>query len=119
MQKEHFDHVSFFKVFFNLTPATQMIPDPCVPESATPDLYTHGYALIALPLLLGAVRKPLSVCSIEGKEKKKDLKGYLQEVLQFCDFFSAIMSFWVTIISMAKLPDKLVNFLHMLGRCIP
>ncbi len=26
------------------------------------------------------------------------------------------MSFWVTIISMAKLPDKLVNFLHMLGK---
>jgi hypothetical protein len=48
--------------------------------------------------------------------KEKDLKGYLQEVLQFCDFFSAIMSFWVTIISMAKLPDKLVNFLHMLGK---
>lgn len=41
---------------------------------------------------------------------------YVQkEVLQFCDFFSAIMSFWVTIISMAKLPEKLVNFLHMLG----
>ena len=38
-----------------------------------------------------------------------------EEVLQFCDFFCAIMSFWVTIISMAKLPDKLVNFLHMFG----
>jgi len=38
-----------------------------------------------------------------------------KEVLQFCDFFCAIMSFWVTIISMAKLPEKLVNFLHMLG----
>ncbi len=70
----------------------------------------------ALPLSLGAVRKPLGVCSIEGKEKEKDLKGCTQEVLQFCDFFSAIMSFWVTIISMAKLPDKLVNFLHMLGK---
>jgi len=38
-----------------------------------------------------------------------------KEVLQFCDFFCAIMSFWVTIISMARLPDKLVNFLHMFG----
>lgn len=38
-----------------------------------------------------------------------------KEVLQFCDFFCAIMSFWVTIISMAKLPERLVNFLHMLG----
>ncbi|XP_023328883.1 post-GPI attachment to proteins factor 6 [Eurytemora carolleeae] len=38
-----------------------------------------------------------------------------KEVLQFCDFFCAIMSFWVTIISMARLPVKLVNFLHMFG----
>jgi len=38
-----------------------------------------------------------------------------KEVLQFCDFFCAILSFWVTIISLAKLPDKLVSFLHMFG----
>ena len=38
-----------------------------------------------------------------------------KEVLQFCDFFCAILSFWVTIISMAKLPERVVNFLHMLG----
>ena len=38
-----------------------------------------------------------------------------KEVLQFCDFFCAILSFWVTIISMAKLPEQLVSFLHMLG----
>ena len=38
-----------------------------------------------------------------------------KEVLQFCDFFCAILSFWVTIISMAKLPERLVSFLHMLG----
>jgi hypothetical protein len=97
-------------------------PDPYLSESATLELYTRIWTVwtpfpppLPLPRL---VRKPLGVCSIEGKEKEKDLKGYryLQEVLQFCDFFSAIMSFWVTIISMAKLPDKLVNFLHMLGK---
>merc|ERR1719211_801023 len=38
-----------------------------------------------------------------------------KEVLQFCDFFCAILSFWVTIISMAKLPERLMSFLHMLG----
>ena len=38
-----------------------------------------------------------------------------KEVLQFCDFFCAILSFWVTIISMAKLPEKVVSFLHMFG----
>ena len=38
-----------------------------------------------------------------------------KEVLQFCDFFCAILSFWVTIISMAKLPEKMVSFLHMFG----
>lgn len=38
-----------------------------------------------------------------------------REVLQFCDFYSATLSFWITIISLARLPHRLVNFLHMLG----
>jgi len=51
----------------------------------------------------------------EGLERACHALYVSKEVLQFCDFFCAIMSFWVTIISMAKLPEKLVNFLHMLG----
>jgi hypothetical protein len=38
-----------------------------------------------------------------------------REVLQFCDFYCATLSFWITIISLAKLPHRLVNFLHILG----
>ncbi|KAG8178508.1 hypothetical protein JTE90_005403 [Oedothorax gibbosus] len=36
-------------------------------------------------------------------------------VLQFCDFYLAILSVWVTLIAMAKLPDKVQNFVHMAG----
>ena len=50
-----------------------------------------------------------------GLEKACHALYVSKEVLQFCDFFCAIMSFWVTIISMAKLPERLVSFLHMLG----
>lgn len=38
-----------------------------------------------------------------------------REVLQFCDFFSAILAFWITIISLAKLPHRIVNFLNLWG----
>ena len=38
-----------------------------------------------------------------------------REVLQFCDFYSATLSFWITIISLAKLPYRLVTFLHIFG----
>ena len=38
-----------------------------------------------------------------------------REVLQFCDFYCATLSFWITIISLARLPNRLVNFLHLFG----
>ena len=37
------------------------------------------------------------------------------DVLSFCDFWGAILSFWVTIITMAKLVSRLQTFLFMLG----
>ncbi|XP_046426903.1 post-GPI attachment to proteins factor 6-like isoform X1 [Neodiprion fabricii] len=37
------------------------------------------------------------------------------EVLQYSDFFSSILAFWVTLVSMAKLPTKYVSFFHMIG----
>ena len=48
--------------------------------------------------------------------EKACLEFYVnREVLQFCDFYSATLSFWITIISLAKLPHKLVNFLNLFG----
>ncbi|KAG1674326.1 Post-GPI attachment to proteins factor 6 [Nymphon striatum] len=37
------------------------------------------------------------------------------KVLQFCDFFSAILSFWVTLVVMADLPKPLQSVAHMAG----
>ena len=37
------------------------------------------------------------------------------EVMAHCDFYGAIMSFWVTLIAMARLPDPVRAFLYMVG----
>lgn len=37
------------------------------------------------------------------------------EVLQFCDFFSAILSFWVTVVSLSSLPAEITNALNLFG----
>ncbi|XP_040573656.1 post-GPI attachment to proteins factor 6 [Lepeophtheirus salmonis] len=37
------------------------------------------------------------------------------EVLQFCDFYSATLSFWITIIALSKFNYKLVSFLNTIG----
>lgn len=39
-------------------------------------------------------------------------------VMQFCDFYSAIFSFWVTLIAMAGLPHSLYSLLHVAGAMI-
>lgn len=36
-------------------------------------------------------------------------------VLQFGDFYTAILGFWVTIISLAHLPKSCQSFFHLLG----
>lgn len=36
-------------------------------------------------------------------------------VLQFCDFYTAILSVWVTLVAMADLPPQLYSVLHMAG----
>jgi len=37
------------------------------------------------------------------------------EVLQFCDFFSAILSFWVTVVCLSSLPAGLTNACNLFG----
>ena len=36
-------------------------------------------------------------------------------VLQFCDFYTATMAYWVTILAMGGLPDQAKSLLHMVG----
>lgn len=37
------------------------------------------------------------------------------EVLQFCDFYSAILSVWVTIVAIAGLNEMITSIAHMSG----
>ena len=36
-------------------------------------------------------------------------------VLQFCDFYTATMTYWVTVLAMGGLPDQAKSLLHMVG----
>jgi hypothetical protein len=36
-------------------------------------------------------------------------------VLQFCDFYTATMAYWVTVLAMGGLPDQARSLLHMVG----
>lgn len=36
-------------------------------------------------------------------------------VLQYCDFFCGLLSFWVTLVAMASLDTRIVSLLHMFG----
>lgn len=36
-------------------------------------------------------------------------------VLQYCDFFCGLLSFWVTLVAMAALNNKMISILHMFG----
>ena len=36
-------------------------------------------------------------------------------VLQFCDFFNALLSIWVTLIAMASMGSRATSFCHMIG----
>ncbi|XP_033222344.1 post-GPI attachment to proteins factor 6-like [Belonocnema kinseyi] len=40
------------------------------------------------------------------------------EVLQYSDFFSSILSFWVTLVSMAQLPTRFLSVCYMFGALI-
>ena len=37
------------------------------------------------------------------------------EVLQFCDFFSAILSFWVTVVALSSFPPEVTNACNLFG----
>ena len=36
-------------------------------------------------------------------------------VLQFCDFYTATMAYWVTVLAMGGLPEQAKSLLHMVG----
>ena len=36
-------------------------------------------------------------------------------VMQFCDFYSAILSFWVTLVAMSDLGETMTSLAHMAG----
>jgi len=40
---------------------------------------------------------------------------YLIQILQYMDFFSSILAFWMTLIAMAELPNTIVSLCHMTG----
>ena len=37
------------------------------------------------------------------------------DALSFADFFASLLSFWVTLLAMARIPTRVRSFFHMLG----
>ncbi|KAJ8674352.1 hypothetical protein QAD02_005614 [Eretmocerus hayati] len=83
--------------------------------AVTRGYYTEAVVYTAVMIFSSSYHACEAGIDVFNFEKEHSLCLTRLNVLQFCDFFNALLSIWVTLVAMASMGPRATSFAHMLG----